>query len=94
MCSDKFVESGGSLDGEMAEWFIEDNFAAVLTADVKDGPFRHENAQHFFQAHGLGTELDFVVVPASFFATFEIDGVWDFRQIGSRKAGIWQVQRF
>ena len=50
----------------------------MLALDVENGTGGDGDVQHFFQAHGLSTELYFVVVPASFFAAFEIDGVGNF----------------
>lgn len=47
----------------------------MLAFDVKDGTGGDGDVQHFFQTHGLSAELDFVIVPASFFAAFEVDRI-------------------
>jgi hypothetical protein len=49
--------------------------------DVKDGPGRHRDRQHFFQAEGLGTELDVVVVPATPPAALILDGIGNFTAV-------------
>lgn len=73
------MQSRGSGDGLLSQCFVEEDFSTMLAFDVKDGTFRNCNIQHFFEAHGLSTEMHFVVVPATFFATFEIDGIRDKR---------------
>ena len=72
-----FVQASGSGDGLLAQGVVEEDFSPVLAFDVEDGPFGHGHIEHFFETHGLRTELDFVVIPASFFAAFEIDGIRD-----------------
>ncbi len=72
-----FVQARGSGDSLLAQVFVEEDFSPVLAFDVEDGTGGYGDAEHFFEAHGLSAELDFVVVPTSFFAAFEIDGVGD-----------------
>lgn len=69
------MQSRGSGYGLLPECFFEDDFSTVLAFEVKDGTGGNIDIQHFFETHGLSTELHFVVIPASFFAAFEIDRV-------------------
>ena len=79
------MQAYGGGCGLLPERVVEYDFTAVLAADVKDCAFGDGNsadetsalpvAQHFFQAHGLSAELNVIIVPASFLAAFEIDGI-------------------
>ena len=60
-----------------AEIVVENDFDAMLAANVKDGTGRDRLSQHFFQTEGLGAQLDFVIVPAPFLSPFEVDGIRD-----------------
>jgi hypothetical protein len=60
----------------------EMDFFSTLTFDVEDGSFWNSNVKHFFEAKSLRAELNLVVIPASFFSSFEIDGIGNERKWG------------
>jgi hypothetical protein len=58
----KGVEGG---DGQRAKWFVENDLGAESGGGVVDEATRDKQAEHFFEANGLGAELDVVVGPAT-----------------------------
>ena len=70
-------EGAGLLDGGfglLAEGGGEGNGDAAAGAVVEDFAVGDGGVEHFFEAEGLGAELDLVVVPLSFLAVFVFDG--------------------
>lgn len=76
-------QSFRGLDGVRAKCVVENDFFAMLAFDVKDGTARDRDMHHFLEAECLSAELSFVVVPTSFFATFEFDGIGSNGSIGT-----------
>lgn len=69
-----FFEGINGLEGIGAEGGIEGDEGALMGFGVVDHAFWDGDAEHFFEAEGLGAELDAVVEPARFFAGFVFDG--------------------
>ena len=62
------------LFGQVTQLAVKGNSNASPGAPVEDFPLLYCLAGHFFQAKGLGAELDVIVVPFSFLAVFVFDG--------------------
>lgn len=72
-----FDELVGLLDGlfgKLAQGIVDRNGEAAAGAPVEDFAVGNVLACHFFQAEGLGAELDLVVMPLGFTAVFVLDG--------------------
>ena len=62
------------LGGEVAEFRCELHFSPPFARRVKDGPAFHRTMKHFFEADGLGTKLDIIIVKLPSLTLFELDG--------------------
>lgn len=63
------VKPAGRHFGLFAKSRIEWHWLSAFGFDEKDGAGRDFDAEHFFESHRLGAELDFVVIPAFTFAS-------------------------
>ena len=66
-----------SVLGLGAEFGSERDLASRLTLLVIDRAAEDGGSEHFFEAKGLGAELDVVVVPAALLTAFVFDGRHD-----------------
>jgi hypothetical protein len=70
---DELVQACGGLLGVGAEGGVEGDVASSFGGDVKDGAGGHRDAEHLFEAEGLGAELNVVAFPASSPAALVLD---------------------
>ncbi len=68
------VEVGDGPVCFLAQGGIHGDEGSLLGFGVEDEAFGDGNAEHFFEAEGLGAELDAVIEPLGFFAGFVFDG--------------------
>jgi hypothetical protein len=69
------VKLGDGGLSEPAQLGVEDNLAPAFGFDVEDGASWDFDAEHFFEAKGLGAELNFIVIPLASPAAFIFDGI-------------------
>lgn len=68
------METGGEVLGEGAEFGVDGDGSAALGFAVEEEGFGNGDGEHFFEAEGLGAELDFVGAVAFRFAALVFDG--------------------
>jgi hypothetical protein len=64
----------GRFFGFISKGIIEGYIKTPASPAIKDGSFRDGNGEHFFQAHGLGAELDHVAMVKLWFAALILYG--------------------
>lgn len=74
------LDDGGL--GELAKRVVEGNFQPPAGPAIEQSPGWNHTPKHFFEAQGLGTELDFVGVVGFWPAALVLDGVWHFLAAG------------
>lgn len=71
---DELVKLAGGVGGESAQGLVEGDWGATFSFSVKEEGLGDFYVEHFFEAEGLGAELDFVGGVGFGFSAFVFDG--------------------